>query len=252
MNRVVSKLGAVACALFLGGGNARAEEKPAKPPAELQGVWKLTALEIKGKELEPVGGGSPRWVIKDNTISYGGEEIAQFTSDPATTPRVLDLKYRDPERTYEGIYTVEKDTLKVCLNKKADGTKDRPSKFATADQDDWVLLVFEREKAAPAKPTEGLTGYVGIAIRAAEDTKTPTVDAPIKGSPAEKGGLKKGDAILKVGTTDATDLETVVKAVRAAKPGDKLEFRVTRDGKEQTVTVTVGVFPFHWAAGLGS
>jgi uncharacterized protein (TIGR03067 family) len=202
--------------------------------------------------MEPVGGGAPRWVIKDNKISYGGEEIIQLTADPSTTPRVIDLKFRDPDSTYEGIYTVEKDTLKVCLNRKTEGTKDRPSKFATTDQDDWVLLVFEREKAAPAKPTEGLTAYAGVRLRADEDTKAAVIDAPIKGSPAEKAGLKKGDIVLKVGTTDATDLETVVKAVRAAKPGDKLEFRVTRDGKEQTVTVTVGVFPFHWAAGLNS
>lgn len=241
---------AAACALLVA-GVARADDKPVKAPAELQGVWKLVSVEADGKAKDPLGGGSPRWVIKDNKISYGGEEIIQLTADATTTPRVIDLKFRDPERTFEGIYVVEKDKLKVCLNKRTEGAKDRPGKFATEEQADWVLLVFEREKAAPAKPTEGLKAFAGIVLRADEDTKA-VVDAPIKGSPAEKAGLKKGDVILKVGAADATDLDTVVKTVRDAKPGEKLEFRVKRDGKEQTVTVTVGVLPFHWAAGLNS
>src|SRR5262249_10259904 len=154
-----------------------------------------------------------------------------------------------PERLYEGIYTVEKDTLKVCLNGRADA-KDRPAGFSTTDKPDWRLLVFERENPAPANPAEGATAYAGVRLRADEETKAAGVDTPIKGSPAEKAGLKKGDVILKVGATAATDLEGTVKAVRQAKPGDKLEFRVRRDGKEMTITVTVGVFPFHLAAGL--
>jgi uncharacterized protein (TIGR03067 family) len=247
MTRVV--ISAACVVLFTGA--SRAEDKPAKAPDELQGCWKLSWIEVNDKTIDPIGGGEPRWVIKDNKISYGGEEIIRFTADPSTTPRVIDLKFRDPERTYEGIYVVEKNKLKVCLNKKTEGPKDRPAKFSTENQEDWVLLVFDREKAAPAKATEGLTAYAGVQLRKDDDQKAVVVAAPIKGSPAEKAGLKKDDVVLKVGATEATDLDTVIKAVRAAKPGDKLDFRITRDGKEMTVTVAVGVFPFHWAAGLG-
>jgi uncharacterized protein (TIGR03067 family) len=242
----------LACvALTLVGPAARADDKPKKAPAELQGSWKLSSIEMDGKMIDPVGGGEPRWVIKGDKILYGGEEIIQFTADPSTTPRIIDLKFRDPENVYEGIYVVEKDTLKVCLNRKADGAKDRPGEFKTKDTGDWVLLAFEREKAPPKNLAEGLTGYAGIRIRNDEDQKATVVDAPIKGSPAEKAGLKKGDVVLKVGATAATDLETVIKAVRAAKAGEKLDFLVKRDGKEVTVTVKVGVFPFHWAIALG-
>jgi uncharacterized protein (TIGR03067 family) len=241
---------AVACVVLIA-GVVRADDKPAKAPAELQGCWKLSSLETNGTAKDPVGGGAPRWVIKDNKVSYGGEEIIQFTADPTTTPRILDLKFRDPEGTFEGIYVVEKDTLKVCLNKRLDGTKDRPTAFDTKDKEVWVLLVFEREKAAPADATEGLTAYAGIMLRTDEDKKTVIVNSPIKDSPADKAGLKKDDVILKVGATAATDLQTTIKAVRAAKPGDKLEFQINRDGKEMAVTVKVGVLPFHWVAGLG-
>ncbi len=254
MNRVicVKFLAALACAVLgAGGAVCGADEPPAKAPAELQGNWKLTTLETAGKEIEPIGGGQLRWTIKGDKIFYGGQEIVQFTADAATNPKIIDLTFRDPKTAYEGIYVVEKDTLKVCINKK-DGAKDRPAKFATQDQEEWLLLVFEREKEAPKNATEGLTAFAGVRLRSDEGKETPIIDAPIKGSPAEKAGLKAGDVVLKVGATAATDLETVVKAVRAAKPGDKLDFRVDRDGKEMTITVTVGVFPFHWAAGLNS
>ena len=121
------------------------DEPQAKGPAELQGTWKLVSLETDGKSHDPVGGGQPRWVIKGEKVFYGGEEIAQLTADPTTTPRVIDLKFREPDRTYEGIYAVEKDTLKVCINTRSDA-KDRPSKLATKDQAEWRLLVFEREE----------------------------------------------------------------------------------------------------------
>jgi S1-C subfamily serine protease len=150
---------------------------------------------------------------------------------------------------YEGVYTVEKDTLKVCLNSRADA-KDRPGEFSTKDRADRRLLVFEREKAVPENLAEGATAYAGVQLRADPDTKAVVVDTPIKGSPAEKAGLKKGDVILKVAAIEVTDLEATVKAVRQARPGDKLEFQIRRDGKESVVTVTVGVFPFHWAVEL--
>jgi uncharacterized protein (TIGR03067 family) len=231
---------------------ADAAPRPDEPkvPDELQGTWKLVSVETEGTANAPLGGGSPRWVVKGDKILYGGEEVIKLTADASTTPRVIDLKFRDPDRVYEGIYTVEKDKLKVCLNKKTEGAKDRPGMFSTKDQSDWVLLTFDREKAAPANATEGLTAFAGVRLRKGDNDET-VIDAPIKDSPADKAGLKRDDIVLKVGATAASDLDATVKAVRAAKPGDKLDFRITRDGKEMTVTVKVGVLPFSLVAGLG-
>jgi uncharacterized protein (TIGR03067 family) len=221
----------------------------AKGPADLQGTWKLKSLEEGGESREPVGGGEPRWVVKGASIQYGGVEIARLTTDAATSPKVIDLTFKEPERKYEGVYAIEKEVLSICLNRR-DGATDRPGKLSTKDQPDWILLVFEKEKAAPARPLEGLTGFVGVQLAPAEDGGV-LVNAPIKGSPAEKAGVKKDDVILKVGQVKATDLETTVKTVREAKPGSKLDLTIQRDQKEMTITVTVGVLPFQYVAGLG-
>jgi uncharacterized protein (TIGR03067 family) len=249
MNRILGfkLLPVVAClSLVAGRVPARPDDAPVKKElAELQGCWKLVSFELNGETRDPIGGGEPRWFVKGDKVHYGGEEVIQFTADPTTTPRIIDLKFRGPDRVYEGIYDFEKDTLKICLNGRAD-TKDRPEKFATKDQPDRRLLVFEREKAAPANPTEGLTPFAGVQLRFDADMKAIVVDVPIKGSPAEKAGMKKGDVILSVGTTAVTELEATVKAVRQAKVGAKLEFQIKRDGKDMTVTVTVGVLPFQY------
>jgi len=235
--------------LFAAPVEAKAEETDGgKAPAELQGVWKLTSVEVQGEPHDPLGGGTPRWIIVGKTIRYGGQEIARFTAEPSTNPHVIDLKFAEPERSYEGVYAVEKGTLKVCLNKR-DGAKDRPIKLSTKDQPDSIMLTFEKEKTAPAKPTEGLMGFVGVALRAGEE-KEVTVDAAIKGSAAEKAGLKKGDVILKIGGINASDLQKTVDSVRGNKPGSKLDIVIQRDGKEKTITVTVGVLPFQYVARL--
>jgi uncharacterized protein (TIGR03067 family) len=228
--------------------HAGPDDVPAKGPADLQGCWKLKSIEAGGESRDPLGGGEPRWVVKGDAIHYGGAEIARLTTDPSTTPKVIDLKFQEPERKYEGVYSVEKGTLSICFNRR-DGASDRPGKFSTKDQPDWVLLVFEKEKAAPAKPLEGLTGFVGVMLATSEDGEV-VVNAPLKGSPAEKAGAKKDDVILKVGAVKAANLETTVKTVREARPGAKLDLTILRDKKEMTLTVTVGVLPFQFVAGL--
>jgi uncharacterized protein (TIGR03067 family) len=227
---------------------AWARPDDAKEPADLQGSWKLKSIEVGGESREPIGGGEPRWMVKEDAIHYGGTEIARLKADPSTTPKVIDLAFKEPERKYEGVYSVEKDTLSICLNRR-DGATDRPGKFSTKDHPDWLMLVFEKDKTVPAKPLEGLTGFVGVMLAPGEDDEV-VVNSPIEGSPAEKAGVKKDDVILKVGQVKATDLETTVKAVRDIKPGSKLDLTIQRDKKEMTISVTVGVLPFHYVVGL--
>jgi uncharacterized protein (TIGR03067 family) len=237
----------ICLALAVSGTSARPDDPAAKAAAELQGCWKLISFEINGQSRDPLGGGEPRWVIKGDKVFYGGEEALQLVPDPDISPKVIDVKFRDPDRVYEGIYVIEKDTLKICLNSRADA-KERPDAFSTKDRPTWRLLVFEREKAAPANPIEGLTSYAGVQLRFDAEKKTVVIEVPIKGGPAEKVGLKQGDVILKVGGVAVTDLEGTVNAIRQAKPGAKLELQISRDGKEMTFAVTVGVLPVHYTA----
>jgi uncharacterized protein (TIGR03067 family) len=217
-----------------------AEAGPDKELNALQGVWKIVSVERDGEVTEfpekPL-----RWVIKGNQIRYAGKPLAELTLAPATTPKNFDLTFLKPKRTCEGIYVIEGDTLKVCVNRQAEGVKERPLEFATRGKPDWRLLVLQREKGGAAR-VEDLPGFVGMAFMAGKET---VVTAVIEGGPAHQAGLKKDDVLLKVGAAEPTDLKTVIRAVQQARPGSELTLRVRRDGKERDLVIKVGVLPFY-------
>ncbi len=84
------------------------------------------------------------------------------------------------------------------------------------------------------------------------------VNEVVKGGPADEAGIKGGDtsatiegASFRLGGDVITEIngkkiegmEDVINAVNAASPGDKMELTVDRDGKPQTIDVTLGVRP---------
>jgi uncharacterized protein (TIGR03067 family) len=208
------------------------EAGPTKELAALQGTWKLVSLEVNGKPRD-LPENPPRWVIKGDQVLYGGTALARLTLDGTTTPKCIDLSFRKPQRVYEGVYAVAKDTLTVCVNRRTEGVKERPLDFATKDKPDRRLLVFRRDKAGNG--TEGLEGYLGIAILALPDGKWVAITGIAPGSPADKAGLKKDDVIVTLGGVEATDLRAVVGMVRQAKPGRELTLRIGRGGKERDI-----------------
>lgn len=58
-------------------------------------------------------------------------------------------------------------------------------------------------------------------------------------TPAEKAGLKQGDRILTWNGKDVKDVEAWVPLLRDANPGDVVEIGFERDGKAETVKVTL-------------
>jgi uncharacterized protein (TIGR03067 family) len=241
MKRLV--LTALAAVLALAVSRSAASQEGAKKElAALKGTWQLTAVEIAGATND-LGDTGPQWVIKDNKVMYAGKELAVLTVDGATTPKSMDLALVNPKRSYEAIYSLTDDTLKICVNRQTDGVKERPSGFATKDKENLRLLVFRRAKG---DGMEGLRGFVGIRIKAGEDGKGVIIDAPLKDSPADKAGLKAEDVLLKVGNREATDVKQVVDMVREIRPNSEVTLRVRRDDKERDITVRVGIMPFFY------
>lgn len=61
-----------------------------------------------------------------------------------------------------------------------------------------------------------------------------------KGSAAEKAGLKEKDVIRKIDEEKVQDENDVSRIIRSHKPDDKVKLTILRDGKEQTITATLG------------
>src|SRR4051812_48422925 len=123
----------------------------AGPPADLQGGWRLVAVEAEAEAGSvPLPDPRPALVIKGDKLLHGGTEIARLTADPVADPKVLDLRFATPDRTYEGIYALDKDTLRVCLNGRSDGVKERPGSFSLDGHPAWRVLKLERVKPEEA------------------------------------------------------------------------------------------------------
>ncbi|HET9163673.1 MAG TPA: trypsin-like peptidase domain-containing protein [Solirubrobacterales bacterium] len=84
------------------------------------------------------------------------------------------------------------------------------------------------------------------------------VNEVVKGGPADEAGIEGGDTsatiegasfrlggdvITEVNGKKIEGMEEVINAVNAAKPGEKMELTVDREGKPKTITVTLGVRP---------
>jgi uncharacterized protein (TIGR03067 family) len=218
-------------------------DAPAAKP-QLEGTWRLVSIERNGKPREFMP--SPRWVIKGTTVYYGGEPLADLVLDSKATPPCVDLVYRRPKVTYEGIYSVDDKTLKICVNRAVAEVKDRPQDFATEELPNRRLLIFEREEPREGSQFEGVIPFLG-AIPRLQKGQGVVIDQIEEDSTAARAGLKKGDLILKIDTTEVReDAAAVINIVRGYKPGTEIVVTIKRDGKEQQVKVKVGVLPFRF------
>jgi serine protease Do len=63
------------------------------------------------------------------------------------------------------------------------------------------------------------------------------------GEAADKAGIKQGDVIVKVGSKEVNPDQTLSYLVANLTPGSRVPLELVRDGKRQTLTVTVGTRP---------
>ena len=99
---------------------------------------------------------------------------------------------------------------------------------------DLVLLRDGKEvpvKVTPKPETRFEVGDIGV-----HPASHPHVNATIAGAPAEKGGLKAGDVILRIDGT-AISLPTQLIGIVSKKASTPVVMTVTRDGAEQDFTV---------------
>jgi serine protease DegQ len=65
----------------------------------------------------------------------------------------------------------------------------------------------------------------------------------MRGSPADKAGVKPGDVLLAVGGKSVKDAQVMLELIAALAPGEKSKFGLMREGKPLEVQITVGKRP---------
>jgi putative serine protease PepD len=87
---------------------------------------------------------------------------------------------------------------------------------------------------------------IGVQVNASSNGQSTnsmlgaTLSSVQGGTPAAKAGLRAGDVISKVGQQRIEDADGLIAAVRSHAPNDKVTLTYTREGKTNTVEVTLG------------
>ncbi len=97
-----------------------------------------------------------------------------------------------------------------------------------------------------------IRGWMGVSVQnltpelakslGFKETEGALVSGVEKGSPADKAGLKRGDLVIGLSGKNVVDSTSLRNMVSAAAPGTKIDFKIIRDGKEQTIPLTLGEF----------
>lgn len=150
MNAILCLAVVIPC--LAGAPNDRLTEAQKKELQQFVGLWEYKEVIRDGKAREA------KW-IEDLTIEFaengcfmikhktGVVGLGRITIDPTKSPKQVDMTYSERGEfdgklrgvtEVEGIYEVEKNSLRFCFNK--DGAKkSRPTVFASPPNDERVL-----------------------------------------------------------------------------------------------------------------
>ena len=81
--------------------------------------------------------------------------------------------------------------------------------------------------------------FAGLFLIAGKPTVEPIVGGVVAESAADRAGLRIGDRILTIDTTPVTSFEDI-KRIVAPRPGQDIDVRISRDGAEQSLHMTLG------------
>ena len=106
------------------------------------------------------------------------------------------------------------------------------------------ILVQLKEKGRVTR------GWLGVSIQEVTPELAKSFGLPgekgalisdvVPGGPAEKAGFKRGDVILELNGKTVKDYHELPRMVAAMPPGEKVMFKVLRDGREMMIPAAVG------------
>jgi putative serine protease PepD len=93
--------------------------------------------------------------------------------------------------------------------------------------------------------------WLGVSTSPSQNDRGAVIRDVTPGGPAERAGLRPartltgagGDVIVSVDGRDVSDPEDVAAAIAALRPGDRIDVRVRRNGREQAIEVELGRRP---------
>jgi uncharacterized protein (TIGR03067 family) len=123
--------------------------------ANLQGEWSIVFLEVDGLAPAPHIFAGAKMVIEGNrftSLGMGAVYGGTIELNPETAPKSFRMKFTagpDTGKTNSGIYELEGDRWRICLNVTGGPA---PDAFVTSPGSGRALETLNREPSGPPKP----------------------------------------------------------------------------------------------------
>jgi pimeloyl-ACP methyl ester carboxylesterase len=88
--------------------------------------------------------------------------------------------------------------------------------------------------------TAATTAYLGVVFASSDRL---TVAEVVRGGPADRAGLEPGDRLRGIAGHAVADAKALQHRLALHRPGERLMFDVERDGKRQSLPITLGAVP---------
>jgi uncharacterized protein (TIGR03067 family) len=144
-----SLAGFTVCLLLIAADSKGGKDIKKPDEANVEGVWKVSALTFNGSEIDDAKGSKFTFKGKKLARQTGdGEETYAFKLDGTKTPGEVDFvpdQGDNKGKTLKGIYSLKDGELKLCLSLSPDGS--RPKKFESKDGEEVALVVLKKDKS---------------------------------------------------------------------------------------------------------
>ncbi len=181
-------------------------------PFGLQGTVTSGIVSALGREIRAPNGFTISGVIQTDAAINPGNSGGPLLDDDGRVIGINSQIATNGTDSNSGVgFAVPIDTVKqVVPQLKADGSIDRA----------WLGV-----STSDAAPRDG------------------AVVQQVTGAPAQKGGLRPGDVILRFDGSSIATASDLGQAVNTRKPGDTVKVEVQRNGSRETLSVTLGTRP---------
>lgn len=168
--------------------------------------------------------------ITSNKILINGKPLAEFSENGLTINN-------------RKIITREGGNVSIDLRRSQDGMQEDMREFErnleglSPGEIQTITIMGDKNEndfSFNNKP------YVFLGVTTSDDALGAKITSIVNDGPAEKAGLFKDDIITKINDTKIEVASSLSNLIRTLKVGDKVKVYFKRDGKDKTVTATLG------------
>ncbi len=146
-------LAAASLLIAFGVSAAGNEDAPSGDKGKLQGKWQIVSVAYEDKVIKRDGVPNA-WkgtfekdlFVEGNRFGQVGHSNAGLELDETRVPKKITVRDDGGKLTFRGIYALDGDTLKVCMNGDGSDVR-RPEEFVTRKGTSLVLIVLKRVPA---------------------------------------------------------------------------------------------------------